>query len=126
MHRELKVAFGMFFFIPLLYLTTLIPSSLFLNIKSSNTTIEGTVTLERKPLYDGIVLKFSEEVVTPGGYNCPVISGTVPFEERPDNTITYQLPEKMKPCLVEGAIHRATRQYLFFRPIITENVIENL
>jgi hypothetical protein len=124
MYREFVVMLGLTLGGFLLFLLSLVPSSLFLNVIETRVYTSGIVELYRKPLHNGIVLKYTEEVTTLDGRNCTGISGSATYGNLGSNRITYIVHKHLLQCLQEGAVHRVSRQYLFFRPILTETIVE--
>jgi hypothetical protein len=122
----------------ILFMFAVVPSSVFLSVNPelSKTYTDGYVEFERLPLYDGIVLRYNEEVVTEDGRNCTINTNESSYEARPDtiyikgvsnvdtqNKVKYQIDPRLMPCLEEGSIHRSTRQFWYFRPTITETTV---
>ena len=112
-------ATGIFSLLPLSF----IPSSLFLGEVETEVTDKGIVTFHREPLFNDIVLTHNQEVVTIDGRTCTAGISRSSYEKTESNTIIYQLAPILMPCVEEGAKHRVTRQFMFFRPTTTETII---
>lgn len=124
MHPEIKFMFLLLFLLPMFLVSTFAPTSWFFSVKESKVTADGLVTLKRSPIYNNMVLRHAEEVITKDGRSCVNVSGSAIYEKTESNTVRYMLDPSLMPCVEKGAVHKAARQYLHFKPLITETVIE--
>jgi len=125
MSKEVKI---LALLIVTFYLSFLIPTSFFLNVKKTKVYTDGYVEFTRDPLFNNIVLSFVEEITTSDGKSCFNFAGEAVYE-KDNKVVTYLLNEELMPCVEEGATHRVSRQFLYFRPLVTETTIierENL
>lgn len=124
MNPEIKFMFLLLFLLPMFLVSTFAPTSWFFYVQESKVTVDGLVTLKRSPIYNNMVLKHSVEIITKDGRSCVNVSGSSIYEKTESNTVRYMVDSDLMPCVEKGATYRVARQYLHFKPLITETIIE--